>query len=85
MVSKRPHHESRRTQQARYEEELRNDPPIVIWELVPDSGGLRVAVYVKDPQPALPARPPCSCNIYGAPRRRHGPHHDETCGRWKRS
>lgn len=85
MVTKRPHHESRTVQKARYEAELRTNPPTVIWELVPHSGGLRVAVYVRDPQAEQPGprRPPCDCGLFGSPRRRHGSHHAETCGRWR--
>lgn len=85
MVSKRPRKSNKpRGQVVReFEEDLRNNPPVLIWELIPNTGGLRVAVFVKDPQKPLGRRPrpPCECNLYGAPRRRHGPHHGETCGR----
>lgn len=69
----------------RYDAQLRANPPVVIWKLVPDSGGLRIAIYVSDPDTArpMPRRlPPCSCDLYGSPRRRQGSHHHETCPRW---
>lgn len=73
----------RRAQSEKYDEDLRNNPPILVWKTIPNTGGLRVAVYVYDPQnkPGPRSRPPCECNLYGGPRRRKGDHHNEGCGR----
>ena len=70
-------------EQRRYSKELRENPPVLIWVTVPNTGGIRVARLVKDPEgkSGPRPRPPCSCGLYGSPKRRTGPHHAETCGR----
>lgn len=70
----------RTTQDLRNDEELRQNSPVLEWMLMPNTGGLRVAIYVYDPPPGV--RPPCSCNVFGSPRRKPGPHHEEKCGRY---
>lgn len=86
MVSKGPRKsDPHNLEIVRYDEELRVNPPILIWRTRPHSGGIQVAIYIQDPPVAKPGRrpnPPCGCDLYGSPRRRRGPHHDETCGRW---
>ena len=85
MVSKGPREShSHNVEQRRYDEELRQNPPILIWETVPNTCGVRRAVFIKDPPPGKSGRvprPPCDCNLYGSPRRKPGPHHAETCAR----
>lgn len=70
-------------EQRRYDKELRENPPIVIWE--PGKNGIMRAKLVKDPD-GKPGRgkyhrPTCDCDLHGAPRRTYGPQHDKTCGR----
>lgn len=86
MVSKGPRRsDPNNLEVLRYDEELRRDPPILIWATRPHSGGIQVAIVIKDPPPTTPGprlNPPCGCDLYGSPRRRKGSHHDEDCGRW---
>lgn len=67
----------------RYDEELRANPPVLVWRTLPRSGGIQVAVYVYDPVGISDRKPrtQCGCNLYGRPKRSYGPHHDETCDR----
>jgi hypothetical protein len=76
----------RNADQHRYDEALRENPPILIWITVPNTGGLRVGRVVSDPDPEIGHRrrtplPPCACNLYGSPRRQAGPHHEDECDR----
>lgn len=85
MVNKGPREINARNREVlRYDKELAADPPILIWETVPNTGGIRIAVFIHDPagKPGRKPRTPCACNLYGAPRRKAGPHHEDDCGRY---
>lgn len=85
MVAKGPRNDSGPNREVRrYDAELHDDPPIIIWQVKPNTGGIQVAVFIHDPTKPLGRKPAtkCACNLYGSPRRKAGPHHDEDCGRY---
>lgn len=69
--------------QREYDEWLAKNPPTLVWEIVPNSGGIRRATVISEPvgRPGRAPRPPCNCDLYGRPKHRFGPHHDPGCER----
>lgn len=69
-------------EQRKADDELAANPPKITWQKGP--GGIWIGTSVDDPPPKRPGRrprPACACAIYGSPRRRSGPQHDEDCAR----
>lgn len=68
--------------QRKSDEEVRANPPRIVWERV--RGGIWVQRSVEDHggAPGRRPRPPCECiGLYGSVKRRVGAHHGEKCPR----
>lgn len=64
--------------------EVAANPDQIVWERV--RGGIWVQRLIKyaPPKPrGRRPRPECKCNLFGSPRRRTGPHHEDSCARSK--
>jgi hypothetical protein len=64
------------------DEELAAKPPKIVWEKI--RGGIWIWRHAEDSPangPGRRTRPECKCNLFGSPKRRPGPQHDDECGR----